>query len=99
MELRDLIRQYPELGDVFADFETRLLRMENSLPYAPNLDVKPKPNLKSKPELWVKRLWNKFNRIEASLKHVRKTVYQNEAAQKQFKETVLKILREGTKGG
>jgi len=33
MELKDLIRQYPELGDVFANFENRLLYLENSQPY------------------------------------------------------------------
>lgn len=30
--LNKLIREYPELGDVLAEFETRLLRLENSSP-------------------------------------------------------------------
>lgn len=33
MELRELIRQYPELGDAFAEFENRISCLENSLPY------------------------------------------------------------------
>ena len=34
MNLKELIRQYPELGDVFADFETRIATLENSMPFA-----------------------------------------------------------------
>jgi len=44
MELKDLIRQYPELGDVFAEFENRILFLENSLPYhieEPKIEIQP----------------------------------------------------------
>ena len=43
-DLRELIRQYPELGDVFANFETRILFLENSLPYHRELEF-PKPEI------------------------------------------------------
>ena len=42
MELRELIRQYPELGDTFAEFENRISYLENSLPYH---QEKPKPEI------------------------------------------------------
>ena len=32
-ELKTLIKQYPELGEVFAEYETRLLFLEGSLSY------------------------------------------------------------------
>jgi len=44
MELRELIRQYPELGDAFAEFENRISFLENSLPYhheEPKSEIQP----------------------------------------------------------
>ena len=43
-ELRELIRQYPELGDAFAEFENRISYLENSLPYhreEPKVEIQP----------------------------------------------------------
>ena len=43
MELKDLIRQYPELGNVFAEFENRISFLENSLSYQeePKTEIQP----------------------------------------------------------
>ncbi len=44
MELKELINQYPELGDVFAEFENRISSLENSLPYhheEPKSEIQP----------------------------------------------------------
>ena len=44
MELRELIRQYPELGNAFAEFENRISFLENSMPYhkeEPKSEIQP----------------------------------------------------------
>jgi hypothetical protein len=44
MELKELIRQYPELGEVFAELENRISYLENSLTYhqeEPKLEIQP----------------------------------------------------------
>lgn len=64
--LKQLIRQYPELGDVFADFETRLLMLEGSLPnkiingetYTESPDS---TTLKEEP--WSKEQWTIVNQL------------------------------------
>jgi len=44
MELKELIRQYPELGEALAEFENRISHLENSLPYhqeQPKSEIQP----------------------------------------------------------
>lgn len=60
--LKQLIKQYPELGDVFADFETRLLFLENSLPNDPiSEQIYQKSEQPEKP--WFKQQWEIINQL------------------------------------
>ena len=52
-ELKQLIKRYPELGDELAEFENRLLFLENSLPYKQEEKTKEQP---IEPE-WTRRQW------------------------------------------
>ncbi len=50
MELREFVKQCPELGEVLAEFENRLAYLESILPYrAPEEPGKIKPVFKSRP--------------------------------------------------
>ena len=69
MSLRDLIEQYPELGDVFADFENRILFLENSQPYN-----KPEPIPEPEPEPWTKRQWDSVQQLRGAQRHTDKTL-------------------------
>ena len=69
MELKDLIRQYPELGDVFANFENRLLYLENSQPYHRDPEQpKPEPEIPNIPE--VRQLKYQVEQAKAGYLHL-----------------------------
>ena len=62
MDYKDLVRQCPELGDIFAEIENRLSFLENSLPY---YDIEPEH---------VKGLREKTEKLEPPIKPERYTI-------------------------
>ncbi len=61
-----------EIQDVLANFETRLLELENSLPFAgssigrTNEGIIPPPAT----ENWTPKMWDIFNQSRAEVKHL-----------------------------
>lgn len=85
-ELKELIRQYPELGEAFADWETRLLCLENSLP----LGFPEEPTPASKDESpWNKRQWDTIQQLKAQVLFLSSKVNEMRAsASKRRKDTI-----------
>lgn len=67
LELKQLIQQYPELGEVFADFETRLLTLENSL--SSPVGETPQKNETPEPE-WTRRQWDAVTQLKGLVLHI-----------------------------
>lgn len=68
MDFKFLLKEYPELGEALADFESRLLYLENSLPYSrPEIIAKKEP-----PNEWSKKQWDYVQQIKAELLHHRR---------------------------
>ena len=65
-ELSSLIREYPELGDVFADFENRILLLENSMPSTRR--VEPEPVIRTI-EIANREVAERLTGVENYLKH------------------------------
>jgi len=87
-ELKQLIRQYPELGDVFADFETRLLFLENSLPNAPNNEQIYQKSEQSE-EPWSKNQWDIINQLRGMVQFLYSKETERRAnASKRRKDTI-----------
>ena len=78
--MRELIRQFPELGDFFSEIETRLLALENSLPF--NVSPTGERASISKPETWTPKMWDRFQQLEGRVIHV-----ENESMEQRAKKT------------
>jgi len=66
-ELKELIRHYPELGDLFAEWENRISFLENSIPY--QKEEQPKPELKEEP--WSNKQRDTVNQIRLQCQYLR----------------------------
>ncbi len=62
-ELKDLIRQYPELGEAFAQFENRVSYLENC--QHSHEPEEPQPKEKDIP--WVSSQWDTIKQIRAMI--------------------------------
>ena len=91
MELKQLIRQYPELGDVFADFEGRLLYLENSqLPELPEEPI----SISKDDEPLSKKRWDIINQLRAEVKHLSSKVNEMRASASKRKPKYKEYIKE-----
>ena len=68
MNYKELVNNCPELGDIFAEVETRLLTLENSLPNIPSEpEQKPMPT----EPVWDRGQWDYVLQIKAEVLHYR----------------------------
>jgi len=71
-DLRLLIREYPELGDVLAEIHTELSYLHNSMP-----NTSPEaPELDSKPEQWKPKQWDRLQQLEGRILHLENKVME-----------------------
>ena len=81
-DLKELINQYPELGDAFAEFENRIRFLENSLPY----HHEPLPA--GKPEEWTPKMWDRLQQLEARVLYTEKKSMEKRADRATNKFTI-----------
>ena len=63
--MKELIKMYPELGEVLADFENRLSYLANSQPYQKEPPKEPEPE-----EPWVSKQWDVVNQLRAKVNYL-----------------------------
>ena len=90
--LKQLIRQYPELGDIFADFENRLSLIENSLPNkipSGETFTQSPDSTTLKEEPWSKEQWDVVNQLRGMVKFLYlKETERRANASKRRKDTI-----------
>ena len=83
-ELRDLILMYPELGEVLAEIENRLLYLEHSQPIR-DLELEPKPSI-VEPE-WTSKQWDTITQLKSMVLYLQEkvnTLTDKKAVDKQY---------------
>jgi len=75
-DLKELIKQCPELGDAFAEFENRIGFLENSQSHTKPSEPQPTR------EVWQPKQWDRFEQLEGRVIHVENKITEMQATPK-----------------
>jgi len=70
--LHELIREYPELGEVFAELENRIGYLENSQTTTANEETTPV----YEDTQWTNRQWDKVQQLDGRTRHIERKHYE-----------------------
>ncbi|KKN60088.1 hypothetical protein LCGC14_0535570 [marine sediment metagenome] len=89
---KELVRECPELGEAFAEFENRISYLENSQPYhqeaATIQSQNENPTLKEAAEPWASKQWDVINQLRAMVLYLQEKVNKSTDKKKRTKLTI-----------